>query len=303
LGEPLVLGGLGDGLVLGGELGDARPLLLLGLDRLVRGLLRALVLEHAVEDRPGGDLILVAGGVLVFLKVGLVGRDIRDVRQAASDHGDVERLPRHRAGVDDQVGGVDGRALRAVGGDRVAQLDALGHVSGGQDDPAASPTRAGALHGQAPVLVALDDGPGVAVLHPPLPRRQAAVVVTGDDHVAPPSRGPVVQGDTLDSDLTGEYPISAGALVQGDHGVAGLGDQDARPPGGQVALPGVVGGVEHLVVVASDDATLFVVEVDHSGIAAAEPEGGGLLPLAGEAADVGQLRRPVLVVRVAVADE
>ena len=49
--EPLVLGGLGDGLVLGGKLGDARPLLLLGGDRLVRGLLGALVLEHPARHR------------------------------------------------------------------------------------------------------------------------------------------------------------------------------------------------------------------------------------------------------------
>lgn len=87
-----MLGGLGDGLVLGSELGDARPLLLLGLDRLMRGLLRALVLEHSAEDRPGRDLILVAGGVLMFLHVGLVGRHVGDVGESASGHGDVERL-------------------------------------------------------------------------------------------------------------------------------------------------------------------------------------------------------------------
>jgi hypothetical protein len=112
-----------------------------------------------------------------------------------------------------------------------------------------------------------------------------------------------MQTDAFDGDLTGEYPVSAGALVEGGHGLAGLGDQNARPLSGHIVLPRSVRGVEHVVVVAADDPTVLVVEVDHIRIATPQPEGSGLLPLADEAADVGQLWRPILIGVVAVADE
>lgn len=60
-GPAAVLGGCGDGLVLGGELGDRAPLLLLGDDGLVRGEFGAAVLQNAVEDASCGGMRVVAG--------------------------------------------------------------------------------------------------------------------------------------------------------------------------------------------------------------------------------------------------
>ena len=79
--------------------------------------------------------------------------------------------------------GVGRDALRAVGGDRVAEIDMLGHVRGREDDTAAEPAPTPAspdgsvvADGGAGPVVARDsdcpvitdggDGPDVAVAHP-----------------------------------------------------------------------------------------------------------------------------------------
>src|SRR5690606_10311288 len=73
-GPAVVLGGLGDRLVFGGELQDAAPTVLLGGDRLVRGQLGADMLEHAVEDSASGDVgIVVRAGVGVLVIVPING--------------------------------------------------------------------------------------------------------------------------------------------------------------------------------------------------------------------------------------
>lgn len=59
-GPAVVLGCGGDGFVFGDELGDRAPPLLLGGDGLVRRQLSTAVLEHAVEDRAGGGVGIVA---------------------------------------------------------------------------------------------------------------------------------------------------------------------------------------------------------------------------------------------------
>lgn len=84
-----------DGLVLRGELGDGRPALLLRLDHLVGRQLSAEVLEHALQNGVGVDLVRFGRGVAL---VGLVEGDVGDVGVSASGHGDVEVLAGGRAG-------------------------------------------------------------------------------------------------------------------------------------------------------------------------------------------------------------
>src|SRR5690606_32044443 len=95
---------------------------------VVGGGLLAGVGEDPLEHGLGAGCLLgrrlVGGGVVVGDDVGVVG-------VAAAGHGDVERFAGH-AGYCDDVGGVDGGALGAVGGDGVAKLDVLGDVVGGQ---------------------------------------------------------------------------------------------------------------------------------------------------------------------------
>jgi hypothetical protein len=130
-GVSVVLGGLGDCLVLRGELADARPGVLLGGDRLVCGAFGALVLQDAAEDAACREVPgLEAGGVLVVLEVRLVGRDIRCVGLPAAGHGYVERLSGRRGGVDEQVRGVDGRAVALVGAKPVVSSRALRYEAG-----------------------------------------------------------------------------------------------------------------------------------------------------------------------------
>ena len=123
-----MLGSGGDGLVLGGELGDRAPPVLLGGDGLVCRQLSTAVMEDAVEDCAGGGVGVVArmrGGVVV----GAVEDDVGLVRFAPAGHRDIQVLP-GRGRLDEDVGGVGGDALGAVGGDRVAEVDMLGHIVG-----------------------------------------------------------------------------------------------------------------------------------------------------------------------------
>ena len=88
-----MLGGCGDGLVLGGELRDRAPLFLLSDDRLVRREFRSDVLKHAGQDAAAARVGVVAG-VRLLVVVGAVEDHVCVVRCSASGHGDVEVLPR-----------------------------------------------------------------------------------------------------------------------------------------------------------------------------------------------------------------
>ena len=69
-----------------------------------------------------------------------------------------------------------------------------------------------------------------------------------------------------------------------------LGHEDAGLAGAAVGAPGHVRGVEHLVGHALADALLADVGRDDLDLAAAQGEGGVLLPLVDEAMDLGQFR-------------
>jgi len=77
------------------------------------------VLEHAVENGVGVDLVRLGRGV-AFVR--LVEGDVRDVGLPPAGPGDVEVLP-SRAARDDDVRGVRGDALGSVGCDGVAEVD------------------------------------------------------------------------------------------------------------------------------------------------------------------------------------
>lgn len=132
-GPAVVLAGLGDGLVLRHQLSDGPPALLLGGDGLVRGQLGADVLEHPVQDGPGGG-VGVVGGVRGDMRVVCgVGGDVGVVPVPAAGHRDVEGLPRGRRR-HDRVRGVDRDALGAVPGDRIPEFDLFGDVGGGEHE-------------------------------------------------------------------------------------------------------------------------------------------------------------------------
>ena len=160
----VVLGGLGDGFVLGGELADVAPPFLLGGDRLVRGQFGADVLDHAVEHRPGGGVRVVAGVRHPVAVVGPIEDNVGIVPGRAAGHGDVEVLPRRGRGRDD-VRRVGRHSLGSMGGDGVAEVEVFGHVVGGQDDSATEPA-ADRADADRPVRVNAGDGPAVAVADP-----------------------------------------------------------------------------------------------------------------------------------------
>lgn len=116
-----MLGGLGDGFVLGGELADVAPPFLFGGDCLVRGQFGADVPDHTVEHRPGSGVRVIAGVRHAVAVIGPVEHDVGIVAVRAAGHGDVEVLPRRGRGGDD-VRGFGRHALGSVGGDRVAEV-------------------------------------------------------------------------------------------------------------------------------------------------------------------------------------
>src|SRR3546814_4864647 len=79
------------------------PVLVLGLDHLVRRQLDTGAFEDAVEHSPGGDLSVLRRGVGV---VRVVECDVDSVRSTATGHRDVQVLP-YGALRGDHVGGVD----------------------------------------------------------------------------------------------------------------------------------------------------------------------------------------------------
>ena len=117
----VVLAGLGDGLVLRGELTDRPPPILLDRDRLVRRQLRSDVLEHPVEHAPRGRVGVVGRVRGDMSIVGCVGGDVGMVPVPAPGHRDVEVLPRRRRRYH-RVRGIDRDPLGAMPGDRVAEV-------------------------------------------------------------------------------------------------------------------------------------------------------------------------------------
>lgn len=279
------LRGLRDGLVLVAQVWDRGPDILFGGDGLVRRLLGALVADHAVEDRVDGRLLVV---LLVAFEVRLVGGDVGDVASSAAGHRDVEALPSHRGGVHDRVRRVHGRSLRPVHRERVAQVDAVGHVGGRQDDAAGEPGIR-APHRHRPVLVGGGHPPAVAVLHPAPPGAEPAVVLPGDDQIPLTRLVPVAQQHPARGDLAREDQVAAGPRVEAGDDVEGLGDQDARAPGGTIRAPRLVGGIQHVLEVPAHQALVLVVGGQDVGVPKPKPQGRGLLPTGGEAADIGQL--------------
>ena len=166
LGVPVGGGQHGGVLVTGHQHGEGTGLLLGLTDAFGGRHLVAFAGEDVLQDLAGGVLAGVVQDAVEPV-VGVVGeqfvRDNVQHRALASAAGDdVQVLPRHLWG-DERVGGVDGGALRAVGGRGVQQLDVFGHVRGGQQDGSAVLQ---VSYGQRSVVVAGEDAPAVAVLHP-----------------------------------------------------------------------------------------------------------------------------------------
>ena len=200
-----------------------------------------------------------------------VDGDIGVVAVGAAGHGDVEVLPRGGGG-DDRVRGVGGDALGAVRGDRVAEVQMLGHIVGRQDDPAAEPAP-GWADADRPVLANPGDGPAGAVADPGSAVAEPPVVLARDNQIALGDCGAVAQRQFAGG-VHGavDDPIRPRPGVQFGDGSVGLGDQDRRAPGGKIGPPRGVGGVDHRFLVAAGDPALLDQSVDRLGAAVAELE-------------------------------
>jgi len=219
-----MLGCGGQGLVLGGELGDRAPLVLFGDDGFVGGQFGAGVLQNAVEDA-SCTRVGVLAGVRFCMVVGVVEDHVGMVGVAAAGHGDVEVLS-CGGRLDEDVRGVGGDSLGAVGGDRVPEIDMLGRIPGWQDDRAAEPA-AWFADGEGPVAADGRDGPYVAVAYPVASVRgaESSVVAAGDDGVPDSGGGAVVEFDlAVGGEGAVEDQVGAGSGGEGGHVLLGFGD-------------------------------------------------------------------------------
>ena len=175
-------------------------------DGVGRGVLAAGAGEHAGEDLADGGR-LGRGSVAVDVERGL-GGGVPGGVVAAAGRGDVQRLAGHLRG-DQRVRGVGGRALDAMRGGGVRELDRVGHIGGGE---AKSSAVLEVPHRQGAVVVAAFDAPGVAVADPvaAAPVGQGAGVGPGDDPVADPGEVGVVQLDAIELDLAGGRRVRPG---------------------------------------------------------------------------------------------
>ena len=96
------------------------------------------MLKHALEHGAGSRVGVLAGLRHAVRGIEPIRGDIGSVRVSAARHGDVEHFP-GRGGFDECVCGIDGDALGTVRGDGVAEVEVLGNVGGGQQDPAPAP--------------------------------------------------------------------------------------------------------------------------------------------------------------------
>ena len=163
-------------------------------------------------------------------------------------------------------------ALGAVGGDRVPEIDVLGHIGRREEDRAAEPAT-GLADGDRAVVADVGDGPGVAVAYPLLAVAEAAVVAAGDDRVSDSGGGAAVQLH-LPARCKGavEDQVRAGALVEGGDVVAGLGDQHRHQARIPVCPPRQVGGLGHGLRISIMDTAVSEVGVDDGGASVAELE-------------------------------
>ncbi len=232
-----------------------------------------------------------------MLGIGGVGGDVGVVPVAAAGHGDVEVLPRRRRR-GDHVRGVDGDALGAVRGDRVPELDLLGHIRGREHHRPAESSPVGA-DGDRPVLAHGRDRPPVAVAHPcsAVLRAQMSVVLARDDQIALRCARAVMQeGLTSGGDGAVEDEVGAGTLVELGHRLPRLRDQDRRPPLLGVVAPGGVGGIDHRLLLSSADPAVLDEGVDRARAAVAQVQRVRLLPRRREAMYIGELGGVVAVV-------
>ena len=81
-------------------------------------------------------------------------------------------------------------------------------------------------------------------------------------------------------------PVRPRSGIESGDGLVSLCHEDRRTTSREVAPPRGIGGVDHGFLVAAGDAVVVDEGVDRLSAAVAELEGGGLLPLVGEAVDV-----------------
>lgn len=171
------------------------------------GLGALVAVKYAGEDLAWPLFALLRGEGDTLVRCGAVS-EVEVVLGASSREGDVEALPGLGAG-EDGVGGVDGGALGAVDGARVAELDVLLDVCGRKDRSVAAVAASGGRgNQQGAVGVDAADDPAVAVLDPPAAASaQGSVVVAGDDAVA----GAGVVPSARRTSLVGRCPASRSA--------------------------------------------------------------------------------------------
>ena len=205
----------------------------------------------------------------------------------ATRHRDVEQLACLVAG-DHGVGGVGGHPLGGVDGGRVAELDVVADVVGGQRHGLAAVEVVG---GEAAVGMDGADGPAVPVPDPVVRGGdQSAFVAAGEDGVAGTCVGavgqPYVPGPRIGG-CVGEA-VGLGPCVEAGDEVAGGCEQNGVDPGPAVGGPGVVGLLGDGGDVPDVDAALVGVEAEGAGVALAQREGGGRLGAVVEAAHLRQ---------------
>lgn len=219
------------------------------------------------------------------------------VAEPAACERDVEQLPACLLGVDERVRGIHARSLSAVNGGGVAEFKFFTHILCGQHECLAVGlvTATQPAHGERTVVVAVFDLPAVAVLDPAASGGEAALVEAGDDEIADACGGAVVQALAVCFNLAGFDEVGAGAFVEvGDH-LAGSRDHQRAQALVAVGTPCLIDAVEHGLGVALDESALLVIGVERISPPVAEAEAGGLLPLIGEAAHIGQFRNLVAV--------
>ena len=168
----------------------------------------------------------------------------------------------------------------------------LGDVPRGQDDRPAE-LHAGRWATTEPSSTDVGDAPAVAVADPAAPQRRSrrslrrVMIRSPTDAGVPSARRTSRLGDGV----AVEDPLGAGALVERDDGCGRLGDQHAARPASVSARQAAYAASIISSVVPSATRSCADVGADDLGAAEAEVERRGLLPLVGEAVDLGQFGR------------
>ena len=216
------------------------------------------------------------------------GEHVGEVGVGAAGQRDVGVLAVLGAGDHGQAG-VHGAALGGVIGDRVAELGILvAGVQEGPSGPAAQPGARVGIQGAAdrqPVPGDGVDAEQVAVGQGTagLTGLDVVVVAGADDQIArtgPGAVGDAHCGPVVDG-AEGDEVVADAAVQLAAQRVVGRHQQRVGAACGQGDV-GSRGGVHHLLGVAAEDAGVLVVFGEHSGVAGAEPQAGGLFPLVAE---------------------